>query len=343
MGIPEFTLEGRVTRLTPLAVADVDGLVAAANEDRSAYGYTSVPADRASMTVAVETLLTARDRGHDVPFVTRTAVDDRIVGATRFLWLRHYFGRPEPDAVEIGGTWLAASAQRTAVNTEAKLLMLTHAFEAWGVQRVDLKTDARNERSRAAIERIGARLDGVLRAWQPSLVPGEEGQPRDSALYSILPAEWPAVRMRLRQRRARLTGRGASCGWSTRGIAAVASSMHRSACQAVPMPPEPSPAPPPGTGPGSRGRIVLLGIPMVAFTVCTYVGNALAPTLAHDTPLLLLGLSPKLRWLFLVSPTVDVVWFFALPLARDAPARDVLPARTMVRRPVSPVARGTVG
>ncbi len=82
------------------------------------------------------------------------------------------------------------------------------------------------------------------------------------------------------------------------------------------MPLESSPAPPPGTGTGSRGRIVLLGIPMVAFTVCTYVGNTLAPTLAHDAPLLLLGLSPKLRWLFLVSPTVDVVWFFAFPLAR---------------------------
>jgi RimJ/RimL family protein N-acetyltransferase len=122
------------------------------------------------------------------------------VGATRFLWLRHYFDRPEPDAAEIGGTWLAASAQRTGINTEAKLLMLTHAFEVWGVQRVDLKTDARNERSRAAIERIGARLDGIVRNWQPSLVPGEAGRPRDSALYSIIPAEWPGVKAGLEQR-----------------------------------------------------------------------------------------------------------------------------------------------
>ncbi len=197
MVIPGFTLEGRVTRLTPLTLADVDGLLAAANEDRSTYGYTSVPGDRPSMTVAIEALLAARDRGHDLPFVTRTADDDRIVGATRFLWIRHYFGRPEPDAVEIGGTWLAASAQRTAVNTEAKLLMLNHAFETWSVRRVDLKTDARNARSRAAIERLGAHLDGVLRAWQPSFVPGEEGRPRDSALYSILPEEWPAVKARL--------------------------------------------------------------------------------------------------------------------------------------------------
>ncbi len=111
--------------------------------------------------------------------------------------MRHYFGRAEPDAVEIGGTWLAASAQRSGINTDAKRLMLTHAFETWRVQRVDLKTDARNDRSRAAIERIGGRLDGVMRNWQPSLVPGEEGQPRDSAMYSIVPSEWPDVRARL--------------------------------------------------------------------------------------------------------------------------------------------------
>ena len=108
-----------------------------------------------------------------------------------------------PTSIEIGGTWLAASAQRSGVNTEAKLLMLTHAFEVWCVQRVDLKTDARNERSRAAIERIGAKLDGVVRNWQPSHVPGEEGQPRDSALYSIIPSEWPSIRAQLQERLAR--------------------------------------------------------------------------------------------------------------------------------------------
>ena len=100
------------------------------------------------MAAHVAGLIALRDRGHDLPFTTRDAGDDRIVGSTRFLWLRSYFDRDVPDAVEIGGTWLAASAQRSRINTEAKLLMLTHAFETWGVQRVDLKTDARNERSR---------------------------------------------------------------------------------------------------------------------------------------------------------------------------------------------------
>jgi RimJ/RimL family protein N-acetyltransferase len=200
MRIEPFELRGRFARLTPMATDDVDGLLAAATEDRATYGYTTVPADRESMAAHVAGLVALRDRGHDVPFTTRDASDDRIVGSTRFLWIRSYFDRDVPDAVEIGGTWLAASAQRSRINTEAKLLMLTHAFDAWGVQRVDLKTDARNARSRAAIERIGGRLDGVVRNWQPSLVPGEEGTPRDSALYSIVPAEWPAVRAALEDR-----------------------------------------------------------------------------------------------------------------------------------------------
>jgi RimJ/RimL family protein N-acetyltransferase len=103
-----------------------------------------------------------------------------------------------PYAVEIGGTWLAGSTQRTGINTNAKLLLLDYAFTTFGVGRVDLKTDARNERSRAAISRIGASFEGVLRHWQPSLVAGEEGQLRDTAIYSILDVEWPDVRAGLR-------------------------------------------------------------------------------------------------------------------------------------------------
>jgi N-acetyltransferase len=200
MRIEPFELRGRVVRLTPMATDDVDGLLAAATEDRVTYGYTTVPGDRDAMTAHVAGLIARRDRGQDLPFTTRDAGDDRIVGSTRFLWLRSYFDREVPDAVEIGGTWLAASAQRSRINTEAKLLMLSHAFEVWGVQRVDLKTDARNVRSRTAIERIGGKLDGVVRNWQPSLVPGEEGTPRDSALYSIVPSEWPTVRAALEAR-----------------------------------------------------------------------------------------------------------------------------------------------
>jgi RimJ/RimL family protein N-acetyltransferase len=119
---------------------------------------------------------------------------------TRFLTLRWYFDREYPDAAEIGGTFVTAAAQRTAVNTEAKLLMMTHAFDVWGVRRLDLKTDERNDRSRRAIERIGGRFEGVLRNWQAAQVDGEEGLTRNSAIYSILPPEWPEVRARLEER-----------------------------------------------------------------------------------------------------------------------------------------------
>ncbi len=116
---------------------------------------------------------------------------------TRFLTLRWWFDREFPDAAEIGGTFLAASSQRTSINTEAKLLLLGHAYDVWGGQRLDLKTDGRNARSRRAIERLGARLDSVLRHWQPSIATGEAGHTRDSAMYSIVPSEWPDIRMRL--------------------------------------------------------------------------------------------------------------------------------------------------
>jgi RimJ/RimL family protein N-acetyltransferase len=102
--------------------------------------------------------------------------------------------------VEIGWTWLAASAQGTGINTDAKLLLLRHAFETLGVARVDLKTDARNHRSRRAIEGLGATFEGVLRRWSPSWTPGEEGRLRDSAMYSFIDVEWPDREDRLRRR-----------------------------------------------------------------------------------------------------------------------------------------------
>ena len=101
-----------------------------------------------------------------------------------------------PTVVEIGSTWYAASAQRTALNAEVKLLLLSHAFDVWEVLRVTLKTDARNERSRAAIERLGARHEGIRRAHTIA----SDGTVRDTAYYSIVAAEWPAVREGLRRR-----------------------------------------------------------------------------------------------------------------------------------------------
>jgi len=192
-----FSLVGRTVRLDPISPDHVEALLAAATEDRATYEFTEVPNDRPSMCAYVQRRLEEAAAGGAVPFVTCRVADGRVVGSTRFHELRWWFDRGVPDAVEIGGTWLAASAQRSAINTEAKLLMLTHAFEVWQVQRVDLKTDARNARSRAAIERIGGRFEAVLRAWQPSLVAGEEGRARDSAMYSIGPDDWPLVRDQL--------------------------------------------------------------------------------------------------------------------------------------------------
>jgi RimJ/RimL family protein N-acetyltransferase len=175
-------------------------LHAAANEDRSTYAYTRVPESREDVVGFVERLRDEWERDLSLPFVQIDVKGQRVVGATRFMTLRSVAPHASPYAVEIGGTWLAASAQRTNINTEAKLLLLDYAFTTWRCVRVDLKTDARNERSRAAIERLGASLEGILRHWQPSLLVGEESDFRDSAMFSILDDEWPRVRRALRAR-----------------------------------------------------------------------------------------------------------------------------------------------
>jgi RimJ/RimL family protein N-acetyltransferase len=182
----------------------VDALAEAAGEDRATYQWTFVPDGREAMAAYVELALQGREDDLFTPFVTVRTADDRVVGSTRFLTERWDWSAADParqradapDVVEIGWTWLTPSAQRTAVNTEAKLLMLTHAFETWAVHRVCLRTDRRNERSRNAIERLGATLDGVIRAERP----GADGTVRDTAHYSIAAAEWPAVKTRLAAR-----------------------------------------------------------------------------------------------------------------------------------------------
>jgi N-acetyltransferase len=197
------TLHGDHVVLEPVRPEHVDALVAAATVDRSSYAYTTVPGDRAAMEAYVAALISSAAQGTMMPFVQR-AIDRRtgrsdIVGCTRFMELRHWRGRDAPDEVEIGGTWLSAPAQRTPINTDAKLLLLSHAFETWNVWRVALVTDARNERSRAAITRLGARYEGMLRNHRPASDTGGE-HPRDSAVHSIVPSEWPAIRDRLRRR-----------------------------------------------------------------------------------------------------------------------------------------------
>jgi RimJ/RimL family protein N-acetyltransferase len=187
------TLAGEVVRLEPATVNHIEGLLEAANEDRSTYLYTKIPQSHEEMTSYVADLLRDWECGEAIPFVHVSMETNRVVGATRFMAIRTAQSTGAPFAVEIGGTWLSGSAQRTGVNTEAKLLMLEHAFTTLSVVRVDLKTDARNDGSRAAILRLGATYEGVLRNFQPSMVPGEEALFRDTAMFSIVKEEWPGV------------------------------------------------------------------------------------------------------------------------------------------------------
>jgi RimJ/RimL family protein N-acetyltransferase len=199
------TLEGGFVRLEPLTQAHAGPLLAAASGSRETYGLTLVPGSAAETAAYIETALAEQRATRSLPFATVDRASGRVIGSTRFLniefWTwpvgnRHQRGPERPDVVEIGATWLAASAQRTPINTEAKLLMLTHAFDPWRVHRVSLMTDARNQRSRQAILRLGARFDGILRAARPA----SDGAIRDTAAFSILEEEWPAVRANLEAR-----------------------------------------------------------------------------------------------------------------------------------------------
>ena len=192
--------------LEPLTIVHIPYLVAAASQDRSTFGFTVVPDGIEEMTGYVQTLLSSHQAGTDIPFVQRRVNADSslgdVVGCTRFMNILFPLGRTVngasvPDEIEIGGTWLAKSAQRTSVNTEAKLLLMTHAFDTWGVQRVAICTDERNEQSRRAIERIGGVFEGVMRSDRPSWVASEKGLLRNTAVYSVVSAEWPQVKSRL--------------------------------------------------------------------------------------------------------------------------------------------------
>jgi RimJ/RimL family protein N-acetyltransferase len=203
MSTQEFVLQGRHIRLEPLDHRHVDGLAAASADDATLYQWSPVPRGKAEATKYVDTAVAWRDAGTAMPFAIVRVQDGVVLGSTRFWNLERWawppghplHGRGAPDACEIGYTWLSRSAIRTAANTESKLLMLTHAFEVWQVLRVCFHTDARNQRSRAALERIGGQFEGILRAHRMAA----DYIPRDSVRYSIVAAEWPAVKQRLLQ------------------------------------------------------------------------------------------------------------------------------------------------
>ncbi len=182
-------LEGRHVRLEPLTPAHAAGLFAAATPE--VFRYLIIPpfAALADAEKYVADALAAQATGAEVAFATVRQDDGRVVGTTRFLDIR----RPH-RGLEIGWTWITPEAQRTAVNTEAKYLMLRQAFEGWGALRVQLKTDVNNAKSRAAILRLGASFEGIIRK---QMLRPHDGYERDSAMFSIIGPEWPAVKAAL--------------------------------------------------------------------------------------------------------------------------------------------------
>lgn len=197
-----FILSGGIVRLVPLEPSHANALAAAsAAGDAELYRWSAVPQSATAAAKYIATALASQQAGTAVPFATIRAADNVVIGSTRFFDIERWawpeghprHGRTDPDVCEIGYTWLSHDAIRTGANTEAKLLMLAHAFEVWQVLRVCLHTDARNQRSRAAIERIGGKFEGILRSHRMAA----DFTPRDSARYAIIAAEWPEVKVRL--------------------------------------------------------------------------------------------------------------------------------------------------
>lgn len=207
MTIEGSILQGRHIRLEPLEHRHIAGLAAASAGEAELYRWSPVPQGEAEVAKYVDTTLDWNATDFALAFAIVRLSDSRVIGSTRFFAIErwpwpegHQFhNRITPDACEIGYTWLTRSAIRTQANTESKLLMLTHAFESWRVHRVCFHTDVRNARSRAALERIGGKFEGILRAHRMAA----DYIPRDSARFSIVAAEWPDVKQKLTELRDR--------------------------------------------------------------------------------------------------------------------------------------------
>ncbi len=188
MKIEPVTLQGRVVRLEPLALAHVPGLARVGLDPELWRWIPTQAADAAQMQAWVQTALDEQTAGTSLPFAIISQASGEAIGSTRYMNIV-----PAHRRLEIGSTWLSTAAQRSGANTEAKLLLLTHAFEALKAIRVELKTDALNSKSRAAIARIGGIEEGIFRRH----VICASGRVRDTVYFSMLDNEWPAVKTRL--------------------------------------------------------------------------------------------------------------------------------------------------
>jgi RimJ/RimL family protein N-acetyltransferase len=191
MALEPVVLAGRHVRLEPLTHGHFDDLVEVALDPEIWRWTTERALSPEELRAWIDRALAMRDTGTAMPFATVVLPLGKAIGGTRFATYS-----PADRRVEIGWTWIARDWQRTVVNTEAKYLMLTHAFEKLGCIRVELRTDVRNERSRAAIQRIGAKEEGILRKHSTTAT----GRVRDTVYYSILDEEWPSVKAGLEER-----------------------------------------------------------------------------------------------------------------------------------------------
>jgi RimJ/RimL family protein N-acetyltransferase len=183
------TLEGKLVRLEPLGPHHAEGLYVATRGNEELWRHMAIsPEDVEEYSVFIQSALAEQAAGTSVPFAIIERAGDEVIGSTRFMDIRAVH-----SGVEIGWTFLASRVWRTGINTECKYLLLRHAFEVGGAARVQLKTDALNDRSRAAILRLGAQFEGILRKHQLR----RDGTLRDTAMYSIIDDEWPAVKTRL--------------------------------------------------------------------------------------------------------------------------------------------------
>jgi RimJ/RimL family protein N-acetyltransferase len=188
MMVAAVMLEGRHVRLEPLSKGHLAGLAEVGLDEELWRWIPTAVRTREEMTAYLDTALNEQERGTSLPFAIIEKAAGRVIGSTRFANIDRTHHR-----VEIGWTWVARRWQRTAMNTEAKYLLLRHAFETLGCMRVELKTDSLNERSRAAIVRIGAREEGIFRNHMITA----SGRIRHSVYFSIIDSEWPAVKARL--------------------------------------------------------------------------------------------------------------------------------------------------
>jgi len=196
--VEPVTLQGSIVRLEPLTLDHLPGLTSVGLEGDLWRWTLSVNQTPGDMRSYVEAALASATADTEVPFATIEQSSGRVIGSTRFLSIDAHHRR-----LEIGYTWIAPAWQRTAANTEAKLLMLTHAFNVLGALRVEFKTDALNERSRAALLGIGASEEGTMRNHMVT----DSGRRRHSVYFSVIEEEWPRVRQHLDSRLSRLSQR----------------------------------------------------------------------------------------------------------------------------------------